>query len=53
VLLLLQVLSKLLPTAATGRWHEASQLLVLLHAAVGGDGMCGSRTPRIVTDFVC
>jgi hypothetical protein len=34
-----EVLSKLLPPAATGRWHEASQLLVMLHAAVGGDGM--------------
>jgi hypothetical protein len=34
-----EVLSKLLPPAATGRWHEASQLLVMLHAALGGDGM--------------
>jgi hypothetical protein len=34
-----EVLSKLLPPAATGRWHEVSQLLVMLHAAVGGDGM--------------
>jgi hypothetical protein len=34
-----EVLSKLLPPAATGRWHEASQLLVMLHSAVGGDGM--------------
>jgi hypothetical protein len=34
-----EVLSKLLPPASTGRWHETSQLLVMLHAAVGGDGM--------------
>jgi hypothetical protein len=34
-----EVLSKLLPPASSGRWHEASQLLVMLHAAVGGDGM--------------
>jgi hypothetical protein len=34
-----EVLSKLLPPAASGKWHEAAQLLVMLHASIGGDGM--------------